>query len=342
MKRSAPVSGKARSGAAAGIIGLAAAVWVGGCATVLTMTPIGKEQVPGGMAGTDCTAEDRILSSWGEISGSLSVRTTRSDEFDSGVLQMGSPADVAALSNNLFLLDIGTRHVLFFDRGTQMVRRRLAIPDLGLRARIHVDRSLSLYVANPPTADVMQFDLDGRLMQRFANSAVLSDPIGISVSDADGRVFVADGLSARVVVFNALGAVEQVLGAEPASEFQPLSVRDVVTAPDQIYVSDEVARQIHYLSSSGRYRYSFGEDSLLAPGPIALDDANRVYAADHGDGTIKIYRGGELLSVFGGANNVDRVRFGKISGMWFSEGLLYVADPETVSIKILRAAEPCP
>lgn len=342
MKRWARVSGNHCSGVAARIVGIAAAIWVGGCATVLTVTPIGRETSAGSVTGADCTAEDRLLSRWGEISGTLSVRTSgRPGEFESGVLQMGSPTDVAAAMNNLYLLDAGTRHVLLFDRGIQMVRRRVSIPSLGPRARIHVDRALSLYVSNPVTSEVLHFDLDGRLVQTFTSPSVLSDPVGLSVNDADGRLYVGDGLSARVVVFNAQGAVEQVLGSEPGGEFQPRSVRDVATAPDQLYVSDEIARQIHYLSGSGRYRYSFGEDSLIAPGSVALDQDNHVFVADNGDGTIKIYRGGELLSVFGGANNVDRVRFGNIGGMWFSEGLLYVADPETVSIKIFRVSQSC-
>lgn len=342
-RRSAQVSGSSIPEVVLRLLLLAGVALSASCATVLTVTPIGREAAPTTAGSAECTTEDRLLSRWGEISGTLTIRSSgRPGEFESGVLQLGSPTDVAVMYNDLYLLDAGLQQVLVFDRGSQSVRRRIALAELGLRASVHVDRSLSLYVANPQAGRVLQYDVDGRLRQTFASPSVMSDPIGISVNDSDGRLYVADGLSARVVVFNAQGAVEQVLGAEAAGDFQPQSVRDVAVAPDQLYVSDEIGRRVHYLSGSGRYRYAFGEDSLIAPVAIAIDEHNRVYVADNGDGTIKIYRGGELLSVFGGSNNVDRVRFGNIGGMSYSEGLLYVADPETVAVQIFRVAQPCP
>jgi DNA-binding beta-propeller fold protein YncE len=311
------------------------------CATVLTVTPIGRESDGDEGPGRACT-EDRPLSPWGEVSGPLTATAVVGSGTGAGVFQLGLPVDVAAMMNDLYLLDVGLGQILIFDRGGQVVRRRVPVPNMGPRGSLHVDRSLSLYVANPSLGEVLQLDLDGRFLQRFSSPAVMSDPVSVSVTDGDGRLYVGDGLSARVVIFNAQGAVERVLGAEPGSDFQPGSVVDVATAPDQLYVSDEVGRQIHFLSGTGRYRYAFGQDSLIAPGAVVLDEDNRVYVADNGDGTIKIYRGGELLSVFGGASNASGIRFGRISGMWYGEGLLYVADPETVSIRIFQVSPPCP
>ena len=323
---------------------LLAVMLLGGCATVLGFTGVGTR--PASPVGTadSCAAEPRenLLRRWGEISGSLSMRIVgRSGAFDSGVLQLGSPTGVAASLDQVYILDSGHAQILRLDRNSQAVRQRIPVPGVDLRARISVDRSQSLYLTNPAVASVTQYDLDGRMLQTFASQSVLAEPVGLAVSDRDGSLYVADGLSARVVVFNAQGAVERIIGNQFEDSGEFLSVGDIALAPDQLFVVDQVARRVHLLSSAGRYRYAFGEEVLIDPQAVVVDRENRVYVADNGDKSIKIFQGGELLSVFGGPDNPERVRLGRVSGMWESDELLYVADTESVSIKIFRITAPC-
>lgn len=314
-----------------------------GCATVLGVSGAGIDS-PASAATLDiCTADTTgVLTRWGEISGSLLLRSVRGGGgLDSGVVQLGSPTDVAAGPSDVYILDAALQQILAFDRNTQAVRRRISVPGLNARGHIYVDRAQSVYVSNPSRAEVVQFDLDGRVLQVFSSADQLSDPGGLAVSNLDGRVYVADGLSARIVVFTPQGAISDVIGAQLPVFEQLQSISGIAVAPDQLFVVDGMAGKVHFLSGTGGYRYSFGDEQLSNPGAIAVDAENRVFVADNGDGSIKVFRGGELISVVGGRNDPDRIHFEQVAGLSYSNGMLYVADSGTVSIKIFGTASPC-
>ena len=314
-----------------------------GCATIMGFAGMGRDDHSSSSVVDACSAggPEKVLNRWGEISGSLIVRIIDSTgAFDSGVIQLGSPDGVAVALNELYILDGVNRVILKFDPNSQMVRKRIKLPGLNARSVIHVDRSLSLYVANAGAPTVRQYDVDGRLIQTFGQPAELTDPVGLAVNDRTGNVFVADGLTSRILVFNLQGAVSQVIGSE-IDGVRFSSIRDIALAPDQLFVVDGLSKEVHLLSRAGGYRYSFGAEDLLSPRTVVVDDHNRVFVADEGDNTIKVFRGGELLSVIGADDDEDRIHFIRISDMWQSEGMVYVADSGSVSIKIFRVIAPC-
>ena len=107
------------------------------------------------------------------------------------------------------------------------------------------------------------------------------------------------------------------------------------------YVVDRLMHQVHALSPAGASRYEFGSEELRQPGAIAADDHNRVYVVDNADNTIKVFRGGRYETVVGASGDPAGLGFRNISGLWASDGLLYVADSTGASVEILQVLTPC-
>ena len=77
---------------------------------------------------------------------------------------------------------------------------------------------------------------------------------------------------------------------------------DVAIGPnDDVYVLTRSDAWVLAYDSEGHFRYSWGHDTLSSsPHGISIDSESRVYIADRGDHTVKVYTAtGEPLAVWG-------------------------------------------
>jgi hypothetical protein len=317
-----------------------------GCAVTTSLLGLGKTEKPTEIAAaTACApgAEQRPLASVTTISGDLRVRSLPAagagDQLNR--VRLISPVAVAAQASDVYIADVGHRTIFKYDRGTQTIRVFVALPDMNTLTRLYVDRALSLYVTDPVGAEVVQYDIDGRPLQSFRNSTELTRPAAAVVDDARGEILVGDRLSARILVFNRGGLVVQAIGAGVDDGVYFQSIVGMALGTDQLYVVDQAGRQVFALAGDGSLRYTFGSENLVLPGAIALDAFNRVFVADNGDRTIKVFRGGALEAVVGASGDPAGLRFNEISDLWAGDGLLYVADPARASVEVLRIEPPC-
>lgn len=315
-----------------------------GCATTAGLLGLGQKEGSLKIVSCEEESEKTPLAKWGSISGNLLARSggiPASGTPNPGHIRLTSPVAVAASANDLFIADAGQRAILKFDRGTQTVRVFARVPDMNIRADLYIDRALSLYLVDPVASKVIQFDMDGKPLQSFENLTELPQPIAMVVDDGRGEIFIGDQLTAHILVFNRGGLVSRAIGASVTGGVRFQSITGMTSGPDQLFVSDRLARLVHALAPDGAYRYGFGEDELESPGSVAIDSHNRVYVADNGDNTIKVFRGGQLEAVAGASSDPVGLGFQQISDLWLSDGLLYVADAARASIDILRVVPPC-
>ena len=316
-----------------------------GCAVTTGLLGLGTtEKTPTQIAATCAPgSEQRPLARWTTISGNLRVRSLPAAGASDGLnrVRFISPVAVAAQASDIYIADVGHRSVFKYDRGTETIRVFVAVPDMNTQTRLYVDRALSLYVVDPAAAEVVQYDIDGRPLQTFRNSTELPRPVAAVVDDGRGEILIGDRLSARILVFNRGGLVAQAIGADLGEGAHFQSIVGMALATDQLYVVDQAGRQVFALAGDGSFRYTFGSEDLVLPGAIALDAFNRVFVADNGDNTIKVFRGGTLEAVVGASGDPAGLRFNEISDLWASDGLLYVADPARASVEILRIEPPC-
>ncbi len=315
-----------------------------GCATTLGVFGVGKDAQTPQQRTARCEAdEDKPLARWSSISGILLGQSAPGlRDSTSARTKLVSPVSVAAQANFVFIVDAGQQVIFRFDRGTQTIREFARIANLDSRAQISVDRALSVYLADPVASRVVQFDFDGRVVQTYQNATELPQPISVVVDDNRSEILAGDGLTARVLVFNRGGGIARAIGAQVSGGVRFQSVAAMAIREDQLYVVDRLMRQVHALSPSGASRYQFGSEELRQPGAIAADDHNPVYVVDNADNTIKVFRGGRFETVVGASGDPAGLGFRNISGLWASDGLLYVADSAGASVEILQVLTPCP
>ncbi|RKZ70318.1 MAG: hypothetical protein DRQ44_01070 [Gammaproteobacteria bacterium] len=313
-----------------------------GCATTAGL--IGFEQSSDEqILATRCTNDGILLKRWSTISGTLKGRSSiKSGQaaVDERV-RLISPAAVAAQSIDIFIADTGHKKIFKYDRATQTIETFAEVPDMGGKVSLHVDRGLSVYLVNQAAARTIQFDIDGRVLKVFENAAELPQPVAVTVDDKQAEIFITDQLRAHVLVFNRGGGINRVINAPKSGEGKIQSISAMTFANNQLYLVDRAGHQVYAMSPTGKFRYAFGAEELVAPDVITVDSENRVFVADTSNNTIKVYRGGLFEAELKGAGDVTVSEFQLISGLWADNDLLYVADAASASVKIFRILPSC-
>ncbi len=310
-----------------------------GCALTAGALDLGKP-APAAPREQACIEPGRALLRSSSIGGVLRV-ARRPGSTAPARLRLEIPVAVAARGNEVFIADAGTGRVLRFDRGTQSVTPFLDVPSLRPDTRLFVDRALSLYVVEPSERRVVQYDLDGREVQRFEDRVALPTPAAAVVDDGRSEILIADRTSARIVVFNRLGSIVRTIGAVLAGEVRFATIAAISSAGDSLYVLDALQRRVFALGLGGNLRYEFGAGELQAPMALASDSQGRVYVGE-GDGTLKVFQGGEFLEAVGRPGDPDGLAFRTVSDLFASDGSLYVADSGRGTVEVLQVGVSCP
>ncbi|MBN4063242.1 NHL repeat-containing protein [Cardiobacterium sp. AH-315-I02] len=328
------------------IILLSGAV-LSGCATTAGLVGFGKIS-EGDILAEVCVENSNLLKFWSSISGELQLRPSRLSVQTSATqtpaikrIRLISPTAVAAQATDVFIADSGQKKIFKYDRATQTISVFANVPDMGNKVSLHVDRGLLVYLVNQVTATTVQYDIDGRRLKVFENAAELTQPVAVTVDDIQAEIFIADQLRAHVLVFNRGGGINRVINAPKGGKDKIQSITAMAFAKNQLYLVDRTGHQIFALSPTGKFRYVFGADELVAPGVIAVDDEGRVFVFDAANNAIKVYRGGLFEGELGDADTGTASRFQQVSGLWVDGDLLYVADAASASVKIFSIAPPC-
>jgi len=256
-------------------------------------------------------------------------------------IQLSFPVGVAVRGNDVVIADSGLSEVLRYDRARDTMLPAFGIdaPQAGNALALCVAADLSVFVADPADGVVRQRARDGRLVQVFRDEANLTHPIGVAFDEARGELLVADGRRAHIVVFARGGEPRGVRHVRGPFRFQ--SVGAIALGPDGLYVLDRAAQQVAVLGADGAVRAAFSDDSLAAPGVLAVDAARRVFVTDEADQTISVYAEGEPIARVGGRGSGPG-RFGTITALAIDGNLLYVADSTRSRVHILLLAPESP
>jgi len=314
-----------------------------GCATTAGIIGFEQQQSDEQVLAARWKDDGNLLKRWSTISGTLKGKVT----FKTGQaavdqrVRLISPAAVAAQSVNIFIADTGHKKIFKYDRATQTIETFAEVPDMGGKVSLHVDRGLSVYLVNQVAARTIQFDIDGRVLKVFENAAELPQPVAVTVDDKQAEIFITDQLRAHVLVFNRGGGINRVINAPKSGDGKIQSISAMTFAKNQLYLVDRTAHQVYAMSPTGKLRYTFGAEELVAPDAITVDNENRVFVADTANNTIKVFLGGEFEAELHGAENSSVSEFQLISGMWADNDLLYVADAASASVKIFKVLPSC-
>ncbi len=267
------------------------------------------------------------------------IRGGPEGNFITGVRELNfvRPIAVAARGNALFVMDAGQVKLFRYERATGRLMPVMNLNGVmtGDGADIYVARDLSFYIADTFGARVLQFDRNGRLLRIFSNPLNMTRPVSVTVDEASGRVFVADGVYDYVLIFNSTGQLIGSMGGRGGDPGEFLNITAMARGPDGFYVTARVGQHIQVLGEDGQYTYSLPQEGIIFPTAIAVDQDNRVFVSDFSDSSIKVYEQGRLVGSVG-HNGSDLGQFRHITDLWLDEGLLFVADSLNGRVQIMR------
>lgn len=255
-------------------------------------------------------------------------------------VRLRRPVAVAARGEVILIVDADRQKVLRFDRN---LRQFIELVDLqgtvtGDVTDIFLAPNLDFFIADWGGARVLQFDHRGQLLREFSNTLNLRRPVSVSVDEATGYVFVADGVMDHVVVFNSVGEALTAIGKRGSGEGQFLNITGMARGPEGLYIVARMGDRIQVLGDDGNYRYSLPRDSVAYPNSVVVSQDNLVFVSDFIDNTIKIYQNDLLVAQSGGTGSTPG-KFRRITDMWLDEGFIYVADSLNGRIQILRVVK---
>ena len=247
------------------------------------------------------------------------------------------PSSVALVGGELYVIDSGLGKVFHIALASETMN---AIPgaaaQVGVRGRAGNDRSL--YLADPVRRNVLRYAPSGRLLQTLsAPTTILGRPADLAIDGRRGLVLVADVSFNQLVFMPLLGGSAYPL--LPQGQGPRLTkLEGVASGADGFYASDSLCRCITLYAPNGTIIAAFGQQTLRIPGAIAVDRNERVFVADRGDNSIKVYSGGRQIA-FVPARQIGAAEIADLS---VDEGALAVADGAGAQVLLLRVQAKAP
>ena len=313
------------------LIGLAIVSAIGGCTAF------------SGVQVTDTTAaaqrNSKATNSWLYPLETITGGWMGNDYVGNAKRRLQRPVVVAVRDHDIYIVDAGQELLYLYDDFT---KRMSVIKDLrgavtGEVSDLYVASDRSYYVADADGHQVLHFDRNGHLLQTYKDALNLARPVAVSVDEANGFIYIADGLFDHVLIFDRAGDLWRMIGDRGEEDGKFLNITAMTRGPDGVYVTARLGKRGQVLDQdTGDFRYAFDKDTLVFPKGIAVDKlSDRAYVSDFFDNSIKIFEHGHFLAKVGGTG-AGPGRFKGIADVAVENGFLYVADSLNGRVQVFK------
>jgi hypothetical protein len=201
-----------------------------------------------------------------------------------GRRQLGHAAAVAARGGQIFVVDSSIPGVVHLGAGQGNIRLLLELKDGNTRG-IHVTADLIVYVVDRHNRAVIEVTDSGWQRRVYSDSDRIPAPVDVTEINWGATVLVADELTQRLVMFDTLSNPRGFLAPTLAPVAMAASIEAIAATGDTVFVLDAASREVTQLNLEGRPVGTYGEDALLVPIAMTVDECQRVFVADgHPDG----------------------------------------------------------
>lgn len=201
--------------------------------------------------------------------------------------------------------------------------------------------ALQPVAAAGPRETTLQMLADGSAIygQTADGRPALVDPKNVAVG-ADGRLYVVEGRTARVSVFNADGSFVMSWGSPGAGDGQFQEPWGIAVAPNgNIYVADTWNHRVQYFDPSGNFQGKWGrladakgridveQGAFWGPRSIAISAGGDVYVTDTGNKRVQVFDlQGNFKRMFGGEGSAPGQFREQVGITLDKDGNVWVAD----------------
>ena len=324
---------------------------LGSCATAsapITVTPATASGTPS-WPSPPAEARVRYLRSvsngkdWG-IKKSF-IRRLIDTIFGSGKEHFVRPSGVAEHQGVLYVADPGAQALWILDAGQNRVEKvqRIGEEDLLTPVAVAVRNDGAVFLADSRLKKVFLLDRAGKFIGIAAQQG-LERPAGLAYDDVGQRLYVADSVRDKIIVFAPDGSVIRSWG-EPGSHDGGFN-HPTHLALDQagtLLVSDALNFRVQAFDADGHFLWKFGHHGdgsgdIASPKGVAADRDGHVFVVDALFDTVQIFdHVGNYLLGFGGQGFQP-------GQLWLPGGLyinsrneIYVADTYNQRIQVLVA-----
>lgn len=197
---------------------------------------------------------------------------------------LGFISAVAASGGYLFVVDSTVPGLLRVDPVTEEIEFLRALRD-AVTPGVYARPDLVVYVVDRYLRAVVELDESGHERHIFHEPELVAMPVDVAMSDWGSSLVVADELRKRLVLFESFSTLMGIVPSPIAPVSVAASISAIAATNEYVFVLDSASREVMQLDLGGRFVATYGEDTLLAPVAMAVDECQRIFVADgHPDG----------------------------------------------------------
>ncbi|MEE9295215.1 MAG: 6-bladed beta-propeller [Phycisphaerae bacterium] len=196
-----------------------------------------------------------------------------------------------------------------------------------------------LFVSDAQRHEVIELDMQGRYLRRFG-AEVLSRPVGIAYLPDRDRLYVVDGASHRLAVFDLTGALVETIGQRGAGPGEFNFPTHICYADGRLLVADSGNFRVQLLDPDGRCLRTIGQEGdgagdFAMPKGVAFDSDGHVYVGDTRFENIQVFDVDGRLLMAWGEEGGDVGEFSLPAGLAIDErDRIWVADAGNRRIQV--------
>lgn len=206
--------------------------------------------------------------------------------------------------------------------------------NLKLPHDIAVDKQNNFYVTDTGNSRILVFDNRGDPLMKFGENTVIN-PVGISVAEDNGDIYVSDRTANHVYIFSSDGKLKNSIYMHMPLDVDVVDDKVYITTSGSLFITKRNGKVVKKIGKRGR---AFGNFDF--PNGIAVGNKGQIYVSDLNNLRIQAFdKNGEFEWAVGEPPKdlkAEERRFGLPAGLALDEqGKLLLVDAFSHSIRIL-------
>ena len=254
-----------------------------------------------------------------------------------GGMQLGYAAAIAAAGGFIYIIDAAAPGLVSLDAVSGEIRFLHELRDANTTG-LYVSTDAIIQVVDRYNHAVLEVDQSGWVRRRFSDSRLIPAPVDVTQTNWGSTILIADELRQRLAMFDSMSNPTGLFTTTLSPVAVAASIKAITATANYVFVLDAVSREVTQLDLNGRLVGTHGEDALLAPVALAVDECQRIFVADgHSDGLFV------TSPEFYGSNTRAALPpevTPAVTDLWIDSNMLYVA-AGNLGVYVMAIDPPC-